>query len=126
MPGSGGDRLSPGRRAAVAWNALWTLAALAAWLAFAWLAAGWWALPLLAAAHGVDGWRVARRERPRRGAPGPRHYGTAAAWVLAAVALATLAGYRPDWLVGGGLALSALLRWRDEPRLPVAAGPGGA
>lgn len=105
-------RLAPRRLLTLA---AWGLAAYVTWLAYAWLALGWWALPALAAAHAVDGWRAARDPSapalpPRR----PRHMGVAAAQVVGGIALAALVGYRPDWLIAGGLGASALVRLGDD------------
>ena len=103
----------------------WGLASLAAWYAYAWLTIGWWALPLLAAAHSLDGWRAARRH-PRRPGRGRGHYGAVAGQALVAVALVALVGYRPDWLIGAGLAVAAALRLGDEPAAPPAAAAADA
>jgi len=90
-----------------------------AWLAFAWLAAGAWALPILAGLHALDAWRAGRR-RTAPFAPRARLPGLAAAQVLAALSLAVLLGYRPDWLVRAGLLASVLLRLADDS----STGPG--
>lgn len=93
----------------------WGIAAYGTWLAYAWLAPGWWALPVLAGAHAIDGWRAQRRHGSPALSPGrPRHLGFRAAQVVGAAAVAALVGYRPDWLITGALAASAALRLGDE------------
>jgi hypothetical protein len=87
---------------------IWVVAAILAWMAFAWLAGGAIALPMLAAMHALDGWRRSRtaERRPWHGAD-PAHTATA---VLAATSLAVYAGYRPDWLVAAGLVVATAIR----------------